>query len=242
MTVTTAGRTRTRTALRWWAADARGPRRHQADAAAGFTGRGQRYARHALAVADGVGDSPAAARVARIAVDHAVRTAVLDGRADLAVLAAHDVLLGAGLPGDAALTVALGPDTRLAEATWTVAWVGDVRAFALTDGRVRALTREHTVGAELRAAGIAVADHLDHVLTTSVRTVRSAVGIGVAAIAAPDALVLATDGVHRALTADAFAAVCARTPAPDLATALVDAAGRAGTGDNATALVVSTGA
>ncbi|MCD2190011.1 PP2C family protein-serine/threonine phosphatase [Actinomycetospora soli] len=246
MTVTTprVGRDRTIAAapLRWWAADARGPRRHQADAAAGFTGRGPRYARHALAVADGVGDSPAAARAARIAVDHAVRTAVLDGRADLAVLAAHDVLLGAGLPGDAALTVALGPDTRLAEATWTVAWVGDVRAFALVDGRPWPLTREHTVGADMRAAGIAVADHLDHVLTTSVRTLRGAVGIGVTAIAAPDALVLATDGVHRVLDPDTLAAACARTSVPDLAQALVDAAGRAGTRDNATALVVSTGA
>ncbi|GAA4841339.1 serine/threonine protein phosphatase [Actinomycetospora corticicola] len=240
MTVTTAGAgtgRRAAAALSWWAADARGPRRHQADAAAGFTGRGHR---HAVAVADGVGDSPAAARAARIAVDHAVRTAVLDGRADLAVLAARDVLLGAGLPGDAALTVALGPDVRLAEATWTVAWVGDVRAYALGPGGPQALTREHTVGAEMRASGIAVADHLDHVLTTSVRTVRGAVEVGLAAIAEPTALLLATDGVHRALDPDVLAATCARVPAPDLARAVVDAAGAAGTRDNATALVVAT--
>lgn len=239
MTATTARtgrRALTGAPPRWWAADVRGPRRHQADAAGGFTGRD----RHAVAVADGVGDSPAAAHAARIAVDHAVRTAVLDGRADLAVLAARDVLLGAGLPGDAALTVALGPDARLAEPTWTVAWVGDVRAFALTAGALLPLTREHTVGAGMRAAGVAVADHLDHVLTTSVRTVRGAVEVGLTAIAAPAALVLATDGVHRALTPEALAATCARVPVPGLARALVDAAGAAGTRDNATALVVST--
>jgi PPM family protein phosphatase len=235
-TVRAGRRTAGPTPLPWWSAAARGPRRHQADAAGGFTGRDHR---HAVAVADGVGDSPAAAHAARIAVDHAVRTAVLDGRADLAVLAARDVLLGAGLPGDAALTVALGPDARLAEPTWTVAWVGDVRAVALIDGAVHPLTREHTVGAEMRAAGIAVADHLDHVLTTSVRTVRGAVEIGLTSIAEPDALVLATDGVHRALGPDASAALCARVPAPGLARALVDAAGAAGTRDNATALVVA---
>ncbi|WP_018332915.1 PP2C family protein-serine/threonine phosphatase [Actinomycetospora chiangmaiensis] len=241
MTVTTA-RTRRRAATTaptppsWWAADARGPRRHQADAAGGFAGRDRR----AVAVADGVGDSSAAAHAARIAVDHAVRTAVLDGRADLAVLAARDVLLGAGLPGDAALTVALGPDARLAEATWTVAWVGDVRAYAVADGRIHALTREHTVGAEMRAAGLVVADHLDHVLTTSVRTVRGAVEVGLTAVAEPAALVLATDGVHRVLAPDTLAATCTRVSAPELARALVDGAGAAGTRDNATALVVAT--
>ncbi|MDL5154387.1 serine/threonine protein phosphatase [Actinomycetospora termitidis] len=243
VTTTTPGtRTRgTRTTRRtdWSAADARGPRRHQADAAAGFTGRD---GRRAVAVADGVGDSPAAARAARIAADHAVRTAVLDGRADLAVLAARDVLLGAGLPGDAALTVALGPDARLAEPTWTVAWVGDVRALAVVDGRPQPLTRDHSVGAAMRAAGVEVAPRMDHVLTTSVRTVRGAVEIGLTVIAEPDALVLATDGVHRALDPDTLAGLCAAVPAAHLPRALVAAATAADTHDNATALVVVAGA
>ncbi len=222
----------------WWSASARGPRRHQADATAGFHGRG----RLAVAVADGVGDSPAAALAARAAADHAVRVAALDGRADLAVLAARDVLFAAGrsIAGDAALTVALGPGPGTTGSTWTVAWVGDCRAWSFDGRDLHLLTRDHTVAAEMRAAGVAVAGHLEHVLTTSVRSVRGATEIGLTAVSSPAALVLATDGVHRGLDPARLAGLVAHVPAPALARTLVDTARAAGTHDNATALVVGT--
>ncbi|NMO93634.1 PP2C family serine/threonine-protein phosphatase [Actinomycetospora sp. TBRC 11914] len=223
----------------WWSASERGPRRHQADAAAGFRGRDGRIA---VAVADGVGDSSAAATAARAAADHAVRAAVLDGRADLAVLAARDVLLAAGcsLAGDAALTVALGPGPGSVRAPWAVAWVGDCRAWSWDGRALHPLTHDHTVAAEMRAAGVVVAPRLEHVLTTSVRTVRGATEIGLTAVPAPTALVLASDGVHRRLDPARLAGVVAHVPAPALPRTLVDTARSAGTTDNATALVVDT--
>ena len=222
----------------WWTASARGPRRHQADAAAGFPGR---HGRLAVAVADGVGDSAAAALAARAAADHAVRVAALDGRADLAVLAARDVLFAAGraIAGDAALTVALGPAVGAASPTWTVAWVGDCRAWS-SDGRdLHLLTHDHTVAAEMRAAGVVVGGHLEHVLTTSVRTVRGATEIGLTAVPAPATLVLASDGVHRGLDPARLAGLVTHVPAPALARTLVETAQAGGTHDNATALVVA---
>ncbi len=222
----------------WWSAAARGPRRHQADATAGFRGRDGRLA---VAVADGVGDSAVAATAARAAADHAVRVAAFGGRADLAVLAARDVLLAAGpaLAGDAALTVALGPAPGSLRAPWAVAWVGDCRAWSWDGRALHLLTRDHTVAAEMRAAGVAVAGHLEHVLTTSVRTVRGATEVGLTAVPAPATLVLASDGVHRALDPAHLAGLVAHVPAPTLARTLVDAAGAGGTHDNATALVVA---
>ncbi len=222
----------------WWAASTRGPRRHQADATAGFHGRGGRLA---VAVADGVGDSAAAALAARAAADHAVRIATLDGRADLAVLAARDVLLATGplIAGDAALTVALGPGPGTADPTWTVAWVGDCRAWSWDGRGLHLLTHDHTVAAEMHAAGVAVAAHLENVLTTSVRTVRGATEVGLTAVHAPAALVLASDGVHRSLDPRRLAGVVAHVPAPALARTLVDTARAAGSHDNATALVVA---
>jgi PPM family protein phosphatase len=221
-----------------WTASARGPRRHQADATARFTGRG----RVAVAVADGVGDSSAAALAAHAAADHAVRVAALDGRADLAVLAARDVLLASGpvIPGDAALTVALSPDPGAVGGPWTVAWVGDCRAWSWDGSAVHPLTRDHTVASEMRAAGVAVAARLENVLTTSVRTVRGATEIGLVAVPSPTTLVLASDGVHRTIDPALLARLVAHVPAAALAGTLVDSARAAGAHDNATALVVDT--
>ena len=238
-TVARHGEARTTSGTPWWTASTRGPRRHQADATARFDGRGGRTA---VAVADGVGDSATAALAARAAADHAVRVAVLDGRADLAVLAARDVLLAAGVAvrGDAALTVALSPGPGSVGSTWTVAWVGDCRAWSWDGSTLHPVTRDHTVAAEMRAAGVTVAPRLEHVLTTSVRTLRGATEIGLTAVPAPSALVLASDGVHRAVDPARLTALVAHVPTPALARTLVDSARAADTHDNATALVVDT--
>jgi PPM family protein phosphatase len=242
MSVTTVARrgdARVTSRTAWWTASARGRRRHQADGTARFDGRGGRMA---VAVADGVGDSAAAALAAHAAADHAVRVAVLDGRADLAVLAARDVLLAAGtvIGGDAALTVALSPGPGSIGGSWTVAWVGDCRAWSWDGSALHPLTREHTVASEMRAAGVAVAPRLENVLTTSVRTVRGATEIGLTAVPAPTTLVLASDGVHRSVDPARLARLVAHVLPAALAGTLVESALAAGTDDNATALVVDT--
>lgn len=216
----------------------RGPRAHHADATASHAGH--RTGRLAVAVADGVGDSGAAAFAARLAADHAVRVAVLEGRADLGVLAAHDLLASTGdlVTGDAAMVVALGPAPGRRE--WTLAWVGDCRAYALHGTLLSLRTADHTVAAEMRAAGIAVHPRFDHVLATSVRTVRPT-EIGTARVDRPDALLLVSDGVHRAVDAAMLVHALTRPgTAQDRAERITGLAARAGTRDNATALVVTT--
>jgi protein phosphatase len=92
----------------------------------------------------------------------------------------------------------------------------------------------------MRAAGVAAAPRLEHVLTTSVRTARGATEIGLTAVPGPAALVLASDGVHRRLDPARLTGLVAHVPAPALPRTLVDTARAAGTTDNATALVVET--
>ena len=228
----------------WSSASAQGPRRHLADAAAGH--RSAVTSRVAVAVADGVGDSGSARHAAALVADHAVRVATSEparGATDTdavvtAITASRDLLVSAGVhaTGDAALVVALGP--RPGERWWTVAWVGDCRAYRRDGAVLRQITRDHTVGAHLRGFGIAARPALDHVLTTSVRTVGKG-EVGVVTVAAPDGLLLVTDGVHRSVPAAQLAAVTGAEAPVEARTAwLLDAAARAGTSDNATALVV----
>lgn len=216
-------------------ASRRGPRRHQADAAASYRSASGRLA---VAVADGVGDSEAAGFAARLVADHAVRVAALEGRPDVAVLAAHDLLTSARdlVPGDAAVVVALAPGAG--DPRWRLAWVGDCRALA-RDGRgLRTLTTDHTVAAELAARGLTVHPRLEHVLTVSARTVCPQ-EVGVAVVDDPGTLLLVSDGVHRSLAEWSLAAALAGSgSATERAERIVGLAAAAGATDNATALVV----
>lgn len=217
-------------------ASRQGPRRHQADAAAVYRGPTGRLA---AAVVDGVGDSQDAGFAARLVADHAVRVAVLEGRPDVALLAAHDLLTSTRdlVPGDAAAVVALAPGAG--DPRWRLAWVGDCRALAWDGRAMRALTADRTVAAELRARGLTVHPRLEHVLTTSVRTVRPQ-EVGIAVVDDPGTLLLVSDGVHRSVAAPALAAtLAAGGTAAERAERIVDLAAAAGTTDNATALVLT---
>lgn len=225
----------------WGVAARVGPRRHHADAAAGH--HGARSGRTAVAVADGVGDSSAAAFAATVVADHAVRVAALEGDPAAGVVAAGDLLRSAGdlVEGDAALVVALAPAPG--DEHWTVAWVGDCRAYTWRESTLTAVTRDHTVAEQMRAGGVAVRGRWEHVLSTSVRTARpEEVGVVRPAGPSPGALVLVSDGVHRVVPPRRAAAVLGAsagyaTPT-DRAEWLLDAAEEAGLTDNATALVV----
>lgn len=219
-------------------ASRQGPRRHQADAAAAHRGAGGRLA---VAVADGVGDAEAAGFAARLVADHAVRVAALEGRPDTAVLAVHDLLVSTRdlVPGDAAVVVALAPGGG--DPRWRLAWVGDCRALAWDGRTLRTLTSDHTVAATLRAAGVSVHPRLEHVLTTSARTVGPQ-EVGTAVASDPGVLLLVSDGVHRSVPGpDLAAALAAGGSARERAERVVGLAEAAGATDNATALVVVGG-
>ncbi|MDD7968695.1 PP2C family protein-serine/threonine phosphatase [Actinomycetospora lemnae] len=221
-------------AVAW--AERRGPRRHHADAAATHRGATGRLA---VTVVDGVGDSEAAGFTARLVADHAVRVAVLEGRPDLALLAAHELLASTGdlVPGDAAAVVALAPGAG--DPRWRLAWVGDCRALAWDGRTLRTLTADHTVAAAMRARGLHVRPRLENVITTSVRTVRPP-EVGIAVVDDPGTLLLVSDGVHRSVPGPALAAALATGGGPAAqAERIVELATEAGTTDNATALVAS---
>lgn len=185
------------------------------------------------AVADGVGDTEAAALAARGAVDVAVHVLATGGRPVAAVLAAAAAVRSSRAAGDAVLVVA----APRPGGGWDVAWVGDPAAV-LHDGRVvRPVTHEHTVGAQLRAQGVRAAARWDHVVTTSLRTARPD-EIGVASCP-PGTLLLLSDGVHRALEPGELAGIVTGSPDPVRAAArLVDGALAAGARDNVTAAVL----
>lgn len=207
------------------AATQRGLRKVAADAVAIRPG--------VAAVADGIGDTEAAALAARGAVDVAVHIVATGGGPLAAVLAAAAAVRSSRAAADAVMVVA----AARTDGGWDVAWVGDTAAL-LHDGRVvRPVTHEHTVAAQLRAQGVRAAPRWDHVVTTSLRTARPD-EIGVVSCP-PGTLLLLSDGVHRALEPGEIAGIVSGSPDPERAAQrLVDGALAAGARDNVTAAVL----
>jgi PPM family protein phosphatase len=203
----------------WRTASHQGRRDVNADAVAAAGG--------VVALADGIGDDPTTARAALLAATAAVGVPAVAGPS-AALEAAH----GAVVTGDCVLVVAqpFGGGYR-------IGWVGDVRAYAWDGADLRRLTRDHTLAQYFRDHGGEVTPRMAHLVTTSVRTApASRYGITETSAAS---LVLTTDGVHMTLSDEAMATILRHASNP--AEALVQAAHAAGTGDNAT-VVVLTGA
>ncbi|WP_410589685.1 PP2C family protein-serine/threonine phosphatase [Amycolatopsis sp. lyj-23] len=211
---------------RWHTASAQGPRSLNADAVAAYAPAGGSGI--AFALADGVGDDPAAARAARIAAAAAARTSVHKGPV-AAVLAAQRAVREQTL-GDAVLVVAMpaGPGG------YRIAWVGDARAYAWDGTTLSRLTTDHTLAEFFRARHQPVTPRMEHVVTTSVRT-AGVHEIGTTE-SATTGLLLTSDGVHKPLTGSGIRAVLAQPGTG--AAELVDAALSRGGSDNATALYV----
>ncbi|NKQ56912.1 serine/threonine protein phosphatase [Amycolatopsis sp. K13G38] len=205
----------------WHSASARGPRSVNADAASGF---GEPPV---FAVADGIGDSPAAARAARIAVSAAVLTSA--GPVD-SLLAAQGAVSGDPSSGDCVLVVAVPY-----AGGYHIGWVGDVRAYAWDGASLRQLTHDHTLAQYFRDRGQDASPQMEHMVTTSVRT-AGATRFGLTALRRPAGLLLTTDGVHKRLPPATMAELLRRPS--NSARSLVDAALAAGGTDNATALLV----
>ncbi|MEV0680038.1 protein phosphatase 2C domain-containing protein [Actinosynnema sp. NPDC050436] len=230
-------------------ATAQGRRRVSADAATARTATG----RFAVAVADGVGDTPAAAQAARLAVavaadeawgadaagaPPAVRHALADTAPTVPVSRLPHQATAAVAPPDAG-----AGDTTYAVAAgdrdgWCVVWVGDCRAYFMpqTPGATALpLTADHTIGQYLRERGVRAAPRLDRVVTT---TARKGVPGWAAGPPGPGRLVLVTNGVHHLLDAGAIARTAGAAADPaEAARLLVAAALDAGGTDNAAAAV-----
>jgi serine/threonine protein phosphatase PrpC len=162
-----------------------------------------------------------------------------------AVAAAHERVRGLATDG---MPVPLRPGTTLTAALVTgrrlrLAHLGDSSCWLLRKGRLRRLTEEHTHAAQLVAAGAvqpgSVAPRrLDGMLTRFAGMPGSACPqLVTVRLRAGDRLLVATDGVTRALTVPALATLLGRPGVT--ATDLVDAASDAGGRDDATALLAA---
>jgi PPM family protein phosphatase len=124
-----------------------------------------------------------------------------------------------------------------------IAHVGDSRVYRLRAGHLEALTRDHSVYADMQAAGMALPPRhefqwknqitralgLDgaHGADTSVTDLRSG-----------DRYLLCTDGLYDPFTDEALAQVLATGDAATCCTTLVDTAFALGSADNITAVIV----
>lgn len=224
--------------LLWDSATRLGGRRLNADSTA--VHRDPRTGRTAFVVADGIGDSPLAAHAARLAADIAAEAAASGQEPGEAILTAQRALW-ATLPGDESgdtvLAVAV-PDAGPSGHALDVAWVGDCRVYH-SNGRVLELvTTDHTVAEYFRSRGQEVSPRMEHMVTTSLRTVRpDRIGRNRTGLHS-GRLLLCSDGVHKPLPGGALREILDRPLAPDAAAnLLVDQALSLGGRDNSTALV-----
>jgi PPM family protein phosphatase len=130
---------------------------------------------------------------------------------------------------------------RLAHEHAVIAHVGDSRVYRLRGGELAQLTIDHSLLAQLVAAGTPPAD-IDvfpwrHVVTRALGTPHDEPDVQVAVARAGDVYLLCSDGLSEVLANDDIAALLAR-PAQHACRALVDAAYAAGSRDNISAIVV----
>ena len=221
-------------------ATALGPRADNQDFGAVHIGTPSEQAMHGMValVADGVsgsrGGRVASELAGRSFIDAYVDQNPLKGvaAAGVAALAGYNRWLHAKGRSDPTMEGAATTFTALVmrgrEAT--VLHVGDSRAWHLRDGVLTRLTEDHVLAQPglshvlYRAVGIEPDLRLD----TRSLTLK-----------AHDRLLLTTDGVHGMVPHDELARLLARRASPEAdAQSIIDAAGAAGTRDNATAVVI----
>lgn len=216
-----------------------GPRAENQDFGGVHLGSAGDRARHGIlaAVADGVSGGKAGRIAAELAVRslieglYAMPATLGPARTLQAPLAAYNRWLhaqgrGAAMAGSATTLTALVLRGRRAH----LVHVGDSRAWRFSGGRLTCLTTDHVRPEPdlrhvlIRALGIEPELRLDHAALE---------------LAEHDRLVLTTDGVHGALSANRIAALLGENASAEAtAQALAEAALAAGGRDNATALVI----
>lgn len=196
----------------------------------------------AVSVIDGIGHSPRVAAVAHMLAEVAARAAARRGPL-AGLLTATELVADPGAADEpepdavAVVAVAEPGDDRV-----RIAWVGDARAYALEDGRLRPLTVDHNLAEQLAMCGYAgeVTRRAAQWVRTSVAT--AAVATVSEAWTTSALVLLASDGVHDQIE-PAMLEALVRAHAGDpqaLAHAIVNAAQPDETGyrDDATAVVL----
>lgn len=171
---------------------------------------------------------------------HSLKRAVLQANeAILNEADAHPEERGMGTTCTAAL---VSPD-RLA-----IAQVGDSRAYLLRDGRLRPLTRDQTLVADLLASGALKEDQVQqfpfrHVLAQALGTKPHVDPVITdVEVREGDRVLLCSDGLHGAVPDTTIAAILSNTRHVDEASqALIEAALAAGGPDNVTVVVADCG-
>ena len=202
-----------------------------------------------VAVADGVGGLAHGGVASRLALDTLDAAFAADRTVSGllgAVREANEAVWkhAASDSGQAAMGTTLVALALTADADAVVLHVGDSRLYRLTGGRVIAVTRDHTVVAELvrgGALGAAAAAHHPrrHVLTRAIGTSPQVDADFASLPCVPgDRFLLCTDGLYGVLPAENLAdALTAEADPRSAAEALVAGAVDRGPADNVTALV-----
>lgn len=137
--------------------------------------------------------------------------------------------------------VALALGTRSA----AVAHVGDSRLYRLRDGRLEALTRDHSVLEEMRAAGGEVLERgrspYGHLITRALGTENAEPTVRRLEVREGDVYLLCSDGLYEPLGPERLAARLGKGSAFGVAEGLVQEAYALGGTDNITAIVVAVG-
>lgn len=118
-----------------------------------------------------------------------------------------------------------------------LAHVGDSRIYRAREGELALLTRDHSLVAEMEAAGLSAGAHLSHVITQALGQGPAArPDLRVVDVLPGDRFLLCTDGLTDVMSLGEIADGLSRRRG--VARALVDAAYDLGSMDNITALVV----
>ncbi|HYO51966.1 PP2C family protein-serine/threonine phosphatase [Archangium sp.] len=127
-----------------------------------------------------------------------------------------------------------------------VAHVGDSRLYRMRDGRLEALTRDHSILEEMREAGGEVPKRGEspygHIITRALGTENAEPTVRRLGVRVGDVYLLCSDGLYEPLGPERLAARLGQGSAAGVAERLVEEAYAAGGRDNITAVVVGVGA
>ncbi|MFJ2676381.1 hypothetical protein [Streptomyces sp. NPDC087525] len=194
-----------------------------------------------VAVIDGIGHGPHTSRTVPLLAETAARISARRGPL-AGLLTAAELIADPGADGEEADAVAVAARAFPDDDVLVVSWTGDARAYGWTGEHLELYTDDHTVGAQLRANGVAleIARGHDNWLRTSLA--RATVGTVYTAGIRDRLVILTSDGVHDQVAIEKME-VLVREHAEDpqaLADALVAAAEADDEGyrDDATVVVV----
>ncbi|MFI5317884.1 MAG: Stp1/IreP family PP2C-type Ser/Thr phosphatase [Myxococcota bacterium] len=205
-------------------------------------------------VADGMGGHAAGEVASRIAVEATIaalrarpRPARLRDEGEFLLQALHDANAAVVREADERGTYGMGTTLSavfVRRRSAVIAHVGDSRIYAISKKGILQLTADHTLVAAMVENGVLTPEqaigHPDkHVLTQAIGTLGALEPqIVNAKVPARGRLLLCTDGLHDALSADEIGELARRPDLDEAARALVEAANTKGGHDNVTVLLV----